>query len=183
MTPLGSGSADMATASLSPMAAGAPAPAPAEWSALAAQRGCGVEQLLRRGGIRQGRLRARAPDNARLRSFWCSRCGSRGQMRLIMRSPPRGHAGGEPAHQRLPIVGRRRPWTRTAGLRRPPRSSGDDDLVGDLGGLAGADIAYQRVLPISSGGFTRSKALSVPPTMIVNEAALATSPPDTGAST
>ena len=72
------------------------------------------------------------------------------------------------------------------GLADRLDGQGDDDLVGDLGGLAGADIAdqgdvlahqiEQRLDPV--------EGRLGPPTMIVSEAALApTSPPETGAST
>ena len=62
----------------------------------------------------------------------------------------------------------------------------DDDLVGDLGGLAGADVADQRDVlahQIEERLDPGRRRASGPPTMIVSDAALApTSPPDTGAS-
>ncbi len=92
---------------------------------------------------------ARALVSARFRSFWCSSMRKPGSnVRLIMRSPctSRIARGGEAAHQRLAHL---------AGIGAGPGGEqqrlghrldvqGDDDLVGDLGGLAVAVAAHER---------------------------------------
>ena len=111
------------------------------------------------------------------------------KLRLTIRSPwtSRMRDDGEAAHQRLPYLGRIRPGLGGEQQRLADRLDGqrDDDLVGDLGGLAVAVAADQRDV-LAHQLEQRLDLLERrfgPPTMMVSEAALApTSPPDTGAS-
>ena len=136
------------------------------------------------------RLRARAPDNARLKSFWCNSMRKPGsKVRLIMRSPCTSRmreAANPPISACRTLAGSAPAFE--ANSRASPTASIVNATMIWLATLVvwPAPMSPTNVmfLPISSNsGLTRSKALSVPPTMIVSEAALApTSPPDTGAS-